>query len=212
MKKTALVIIGCGPGSPDYLTPLARRAAENADVLIGAGRLLDLFPRHPGERIATGGDVQKVMEEINRHHGRKVALLVTGDPGLCSLARPVLRRLGREGCEVIPGISSVQAAWSRLGLDWLDARTVDAHEKDPQEEPGSFAGAGKIAILAGRKNSLSWASRLARSLGRGYRVFLCQDLTLAEEKVQEVNPEELESLEASSRAVILMVREDLLKG
>ena len=48
VKGPAIVIVGCGPGSPDYLTPLARRAVERAEVLVGASRLLDLFAEHPG--------------------------------------------------------------------------------------------------------------------------------------------------------------------
>jgi len=210
MREEPIVIVGCGPGSPDYLTPLARRAVERAEVLVGAGRLLALFPGHGGERIPARGDVEAILREIGRRRVRRVAVLVTGDPGLCSLAGPVIRRFGREACEVIPGISSVQVAWSRIGLDWLGARTLDAHEKDPEAEPGSLSTEGKIAVLAGRKGALRWAARLARMLGEGYRTFLCQDLTLPEENVRRINPEELESLEVSSRTVILLVKESLM--
>ncbi len=35
-----LVIAGCGPGSPDHLTPAARKAVEQAEVLVG---MLDAY-------------------------------------------------------------------------------------------------------------------------------------------------------------------------
>ena len=51
IKPIPIVIVGCGPGSPEYLTAAAIRAVQEAEVLVGAQRLLDLFPEHPGERI-----------------------------------------------------------------------------------------------------------------------------------------------------------------
>ncbi len=34
--KCGIVIVGCGPGSPEYLTPAAKKAVYAADVLVGA--------------------------------------------------------------------------------------------------------------------------------------------------------------------------------
>ncbi len=44
IEDQSISIVGCGPGSLDYLTPAALRAIEEAEVLVGAIRLLDLFP------------------------------------------------------------------------------------------------------------------------------------------------------------------------
>ena len=170
VKRASIMIVGCGPGSPDYLTPLARQGVEQAEVLIGASRLLDLFPEHPGERVVVGADLEGVLREIDARRHRKLAVLVTGDSGLCSLAQPVLKRFGRDACELVPGLSSIQVAFARVGLDWLDARIIDAHGAIPDIELGSLADVAKIAILAGRLESLGWVARLARMLGDGYRI------------------------------------------
>jgi precorrin-6B methylase 1 len=100
VKGIRILIVGCGPGSPDYLTPAARRAAEGADVLVGAAHLLELFPGARAERIAVTGEIDSLLDEVAaRCILGRVAVLVTGDPGLYSLARPVLSRFGREMCE-----------------------------------------------------------------------------------------------------------------
>ncbi len=211
VKGPAIVIVGCGPGSRDYLTPLARQAVERAEALIGASRLLDLFPEHPGERVVAGADVEGVLREIGARRHRKVAVLVTGDIGLCSLAQPVLRRFGREACELVPGVSSIQVAFARVGLDWLDARIIDAHGASPDIESSALAEEAKIAILGGRLESLTWVARLARMLGDGYRIYVCENLTLPEERIRSVRPAELEGLETSSRTVFLLIQETLLK-
>ena len=44
LKEHPIIIAGCGPGSPDCLTARARGAIQGAEVLIGARRLLDIFP------------------------------------------------------------------------------------------------------------------------------------------------------------------------
>jgi len=206
MTSQNIAIIGCGPGSPDYLTPAARQAVERAEVLVGAQRLLDLFPASRAERIAVGANVGKALDEISARRGRRIGVLVTGDPGLCSLALPVLRRFGRDACEVIAGVSSVQVAFARLGLDWLDARILSAHERDPEVDAASLAQAGKIAVLAGRPESLRWIAGLAKSLGDDRQVFVCENLTLEDERVREATPSELAALQASSRTVVLLVK------
>ncbi len=211
VKDIFITIVGCGPGSPDYIAPAARRAVEQANVLVGARRLLDLFPGCAAEKIEAGADIEDVLCEIEvRRHRGGVVVLVTGDPGLCSLAKPVIARFGRRACRIIPGISSIQTAFARIGLDWLGARIIDAHGENP---PGDFSGLekeDKIAVLAGRDESFRWISMLADRAGSGRRIFLCEDLTLPGETVCEINASDLDSCSASPRTVVLLVREELL--
>jgi cobalt-precorrin-7 (C5)-methyltransferase len=206
-KEKPIRIVGCGPGSPDYLIPAARKAIEEAEVLVGASHLLDLFPKHPAERIRVQADIPKILEEIaGRLHRRKIAVLVTGDPGLRSLAQPVLKRFGRESCEVIPGISSLQVAFARLGLDWAKARIIDAHGGNPDLDTASVAQAEKIAIFAGREESIKWVGDLVREIGEGYAIYVCENLTLEGEKVRQVKAEDLSHLTVPSRTIVLLIQ------
>ncbi len=203
-----IVIVGCGPGGAAYVTAAAREAVAGADVLVGAGRLLELFPDHKGERIIVQKDIEGVLEAIEMRLPKgKIAVLVTGDPGLCSLARPVLRRFGAARCEVLPGISSLQVAFARLGLDWTDARIVDAHGGDPDIDPARLAEQDKIAVLAGSAGTLQWIAGLIRRAGRRYTIYVCEDLTLDRERIREVKERDLENLEVSSRSIILLIKD-----
>lgn len=212
IEKKKIIIIGCGPGADSYITPAARAAAAGADVLIVSRRLQDLFPEIKAERIDSGIDIEGTIEIMasRRDGGLQVVLLATGDPGIASLAQPVIRRFGRENCEVVPGISSVQVAFARLGLSWEDARIVSAHSRDPEESAADLRDAGKLAILGGREGSLRWAARAIKELGDGRRIFLCEELTLPEEKIREVTAGELTEVPVSSRAIILIIRGELL--
>jgi cobalt-precorrin-7 (C5)-methyltransferase len=212
IEKKKIIIVGCGPGATDYITPAALAAAARADVLIVSRRLKDLFPEIGAERIDSGTDVAGILDSIasRRDDGRQVVLLATGDPGLFSLAKPVIGRFGRENCEVIPGISSIQIAFARLCLDWQDARIISAHAGDPEATAADLHAAGKIAVLGGREAALAWIAELLRELGSGRRIFLCEDLTLPGERIREVVPEELTGLPVSSRVIVLIIRGELL--
>ena len=130
-----ITIVGCGPGSPEYVTPAAIAAVEKADLLIGTERLVRLFSPRPTQSVVVNSTVEQALDAIEqRPDCKNVAVLVTGDPGIFSLARLVIERFGREQCRVIPGISSVQAAFARLGLDWADTRILSAHKEDPDPD------------------------------------------------------------------------------
>jgi precorrin-6y C5,15-methyltransferase (decarboxylating) CbiE subunit len=209
--RPEIVIVGCGPGSPDYVTPLALKSIEKAEVLVGANRLLDLFPGSHAEKITVTRDIEQVLDEVAVRLDRKrIAVLVSGDPGLCSLSQPIIRRFGREVCKVIPGVSSIQAAFARLGLEWLDARMINAHGSDPEVDVESLRDAGKIAIFVGRKESLPWIRGLAETLGEDRRIFVCENLTLPNEEIRQIEPPDLESQEIGPRTILLLIRKDLL--
>lgn len=210
VKKNIITIVGCGPGGADYLTAIARREIDRAEVLAGAPRLLDAFPESRAQRIPVGADIAKALDRIAGCRARPVVVLVTGDPGLCSFAQPVIRRFGRKACRVIPGISAVQAAFAAIGADWLDARIVTAHSRAPQIGPAALAGTGKIAVLAGHNAARPWLAELAARLGRGYLIFACRNLTLPDQSVRRLQVAQLRKLDLASRNVILFIRREEL--
>ncbi len=150
-----IVIVGCGPGSPAYVTEAARQAVARAEVLAGSRRLLDLFPDGPADRIAVDADVSGLLDKIAdiRAAGRIIAALVSGDPCLFSLAQSVAKRFGREHCELIPAVSSVQVAFARLGLDWAEARILSAHAATPKITEDELRRTDTLAVLLGAKDA-----------------------------------------------------------
>ena len=210
--KEAITIIGCGPGSPEYLTQAARQAAGKADFMIGSKRLLELFPETVCEKVAEGADTAKVIMEIEARLGKgKIAVLVSGDPGLHSLARPVIRRFGTAHCRVVPGVSSVQLAFARIGLEWSDAKIISAHAGDPSTDFAALRSENKIAVLGGRKESALWVRRLVEYMDDDRAIFALENLSLHNEKVEEVKPSELDGGEYASMTIFLIIRRDLLK-
>jgi precorrin-6y C5,15-methyltransferase (decarboxylating) CbiE subunit len=191
------------------VTPEARAAAAAADVLVGAARALALFPECPGRRIVMQGDSRAVLEAVAAlDPGERVAVLVTGDPGIASLGTLALRRFDRDACRVVPGVSSAQVAFARLGLDWTGARILSAHSARPA---GSVRGESVVAVLAGAKESFGWIADLLESCGAGYAAFTCEDLTLASERVRRVDLAQLRRGAFSHRTVVVIAKEELIR-
>lgn len=202
-------IVGAGPGSPDYLTFAGRRAVEQSDVLVGAQRLLDLFPAHPA-RVAMRPGVESALAAISACGTEKrVAVIVSGDPGLLSLARSVLAEFGRSACQVIPGVSALQVAFARVALDWSDARVIDAHGAAPDFPVSELAGVAKAALFLGSARAAAWLETLAGALGSTHGFVACSNLTLGDEQVREVMPQDLQSLAPAPRTVLLVLRKDI---
>jgi cobalt-precorrin-7 (C5)-methyltransferase len=205
-----IVIVGCGPGSPEAITLAGLRAIENAVVVVGAPRLLACFAPPGAVQVPVGKDIGAVLAAIERHlPDGNVVVLVTGDPGISSLARPVLQRFGRRACTVIPGISAIQAAFAGLGLDWLDARLVSAHGRMPEVPMEELARNDKIAVLTGTPAAVQWAARVADALTH-HEVYVCRDLTLVEERIELTRADEIRQMPASGRMILIFVKEGLL--
>ena len=213
VKGGEITIVGCGPGARDYLTPVAAAAIAAAEVLIGSPRLLDLFPDRKAERIVMGKDSSLILDEIARRKGKSpIVVLVTGDPGLYSLAAAVIKRFGRDSCRVLPGISALQTAFARLGVSWEDAKIISTHAAKPALSGAELCQYSKIAILGGdREIARELATLLVFMAEKDYRIFIGEDLTLPEERFYEIEGDtNLAKQPLSTRAIILIVRKDIL--
>ncbi len=206
-----ITIVGCGPGAPEYLTPAAREAIEAADVLVGARRVLDGLPPTGAEQIVVGSNIAQGLDAIAARAGRqRVVVVVSGDPGVCSLAQPVIRRFGRAACRVIPGITAVQVAFARLGLDWFDATLLSAHEGTPTVDAAELSRTAKVAILAGSTSTVPWLRSLAVGLEKSHALFVCENLTLPDERVHEMSAGAFETYAMPSRSIVVFVRREIL--
>ncbi len=201
-----ITICGCGPGALEDVPSPVHCAIETAEVLVGAERLLDLFPRPACPRIPVQGTISGVLDQVESYRGRSIAVLVTGDPGLCSIARQVISRFGRRACRVIPALSAIQVACARLALDWSRARVISYHGRIPNEQPSALASHDPLLVLAGSSGAETWAAALARTLG-DRACIICEDLTLPTETIRFMEPDVLTQMEPHPRRVIVLSQE-----
>ncbi|RMF89669.1 MAG: precorrin-6y C5,15-methyltransferase (decarboxylating) subunit CbiE [Planctomycetota bacterium] len=198
-------IVGCGPAGEEFLTFAAKQAIDSAELIAGTPRLVEAYARPDQERLSLEGDYRQALETLERKAAkRRTVVLVTGDPGIRSLARLVIDRFGLSRCRVIPGISSVQLAFARFGLDWTDARIVSAHASLSDlecERPERYS---CIAVLAGRNDAWPSIASFAERAGER-RIFVCEELGTTDERIGDVSVDALRSGRFSARSIVLLV-------
>jgi precorrin-3B C17-methyltransferase len=120
-----LAVVGIGPGALDLITPRARRAIEQAEIVIGYRTYLDLITDllSPEQELLSSA----MMQEIDRcrhalasaESGKKIVLICGGDPGIYAMAGLVyeLAQVQGSSCriEIIPGIAALNACAAVLG-------------------------------------------------------------------------------------------------
>jgi cobalt-precorrin-7 (C5)-methyltransferase len=189
-------IVGVGPGSADYVTPVARKSVRQAQLVIGAQRSLNLFLADiKGESVVlTAKNLSSVLEQAAESvkGGKNVALLSTGDPGFSGLLHTVLESglFDTDEITVVPGVSSIQACAARLKISWDNARLFTFHDEVSEEEKEKLISSLKcgrtILLLPNSHNFVpkDIANFLIKlDIDKEMPVYICQNMTLENEKI-----------------------------
>lgn len=142
-----IIAVGIGPGAPEYIIPAALTAITNAAVLVGSQRALADYDNKHCETYPITGDLNGVLAFIAaKLTNTDVVVMLSGDPGYYSMLAALRSRFGSERLKVIPGISSMQLAFSRLALPWQEAVLTSLHGRQPDETKLTYV-SGKILGL-----------------------------------------------------------------
>jgi precorrin-4/cobalt-precorrin-4 C11-methyltransferase len=130
MTLGKVYFIGAGPGDPDLITVRGRALIERCPVCLFAGSLVPravvaFAPAGALVRNTASLDLDAIialMAEATRA-GQDVARVHSGDPSLYGAIAEQMRRLDALGIayEVVPGVSSFQAAAAALGIELTPA-------------------------------------------------------------------------------------------
>ncbi len=178
-------IIGIGPGTEDYLLPIARKEIENADCLVGAKRLLLLFTHLKKEKIYLEGHFKDAILYIKKNRAKKkIAVLVSGDPGLYSFLEQVKKSLKKQSYEVIPGISCLQVAFAKIGESWNDAKIISLHGRSLGNLACQVKASAKVFLLTDPCFPPDKIASYLLSRGTGNRrAVVFENLTYPHEKI-----------------------------
>lgn len=117
-----LSLVGLGEDGLEGLSPAARELVDQAEVVVGGTRHLELLGETRAQTLTWESPLKKTVERLAELQGQKVCVLATGDPMAYGIGVTLMRRFGREAVFVLPGISAFTLACARLG--WPLAETV----------------------------------------------------------------------------------------
>ncbi len=118
----SVVVVGLGPGDPEWTTAQTRRELAAATDLIGYGPYLDRVPERPGQQRHPSDNTDERARAglacTLAQQGRTVAVVSSGDPGVFAMATAVLEEAQQwpgVDVRVIPAMTAAQAVASRVG-------------------------------------------------------------------------------------------------
>jgi cobalt-precorrin-7 (C5)-methyltransferase len=202
-------IIGIGSGTEDYLLPVARRTIEASDCLIGGKRALRLFQNLQKEEVLLEGNFEKVIPFLlKEREKKKIAILVSGDPGLYSFLGTVACVLKREEYVIIPGISTVQIAFARLGEGWEDITILSLHGRKMDDLARRVKESSKIFLFTDPNfPPEKIASHLLERGVENRRAIVMDNLTYPDERILDTDLNHLTEMEGFGLCVMIIKKE-----
>lgn len=161
------------------------QALRDADMILGARRLLDSIPKSCTDYRVAGHDPDVLLEKILESDAEEAVVVYSGDTGFYSGTRLLVPLLEREEVEyrVLPGISSVQLLASRLGVPWQDWNLVSAHGVDCNVLAEVMKGKSTCFLTGGRLKPETICGIL-NDAGLGFlEAVVGSDLTYPEEQL-----------------------------
>ncbi len=127
MTAPWLHIVGIGEDGLDGLTPATRAVVAAAEVILGGERHHTLAANPNAERVAWPSPFDAMIDTIEGLKGRRVVVLVTGDPLWFSVGARIGRAIDPAQIVYHPQLSAFQLAAARMGWSLPDVETLTVH-------------------------------------------------------------------------------------
>ena len=145
-----LSIVGIGEDGADGLSPVAQKLIAAAELVVGGKRHLALADGLiRGRTLAWPSPIGEAMPEIEKHRGRPVVVLASGDPFHYGVGDLLLRSIPAAETLCLPQSSSFSLAASRLGWSLQEVALVSLHGR-------AFEGIVRHLQPGARILALSW--------------------------------------------------------
>ena len=210
-SKQNVALVGIGMGNPDTCTIEARKAIKEAELLIGAKRMLesvrvseqDSFMEYNSEKIGNYLDEHPEYE--------KIAVLLSGDVGFYSGAKKLQERLKDREVRQISGLSSPVYFMSKIGCSWDDAVITSAHGKK-ENLVELIRTQKKVISILGTKDAVANLAKKLTEYGMGKVLFFIGErLSYPDEKIRKGTADTFCKYEGDALSVLYIENEDAEK-
>ena len=203
-KEFEIVLAGIGMGGKGCLTKEAERAITEADILLGADRMVSPYqpkiekkPFYKAEQIIPY--LENMQEMGWKSEKRRVVILFSGDTGFysgCQKLNQVLQTEINEGrlqakVSIVPGISSVSYLAACIGESYQEGSICSIHGKELFNMAGRIRGEKKMFLLmSGLKDMYRLGNILLQNDLEHCTVIAGYQLSYPTQKILELKPEE----------------------
>lgn len=203
-----ICVVGLGPGNLDFLTGAGRKAIETCEVVIGGSRQLEeldeLISKDCEKYIL--GKLSEVVDFIRSREGKDITVVVSGDTGFYSLLPFLKRNFRDEELKIIPGISSYQYLFSRIGECWQNYTLASVHGRDFDYIEGLKNGIGVVLLTDEKNTPYNIAKNIYQSGIEDIEIVIGERLSYPDEKITKLDVNEYEKLDREFKMNIVILR------
>ncbi len=191
-------IVGVGAG-PGLLTKEAIKAIENANIVFGSHRAIELAKEHIKCKSVL------LKDYTLRNLPENAVILSTGDPMLSGLGK-----YAKKTDEIIPGISSVQIACARLCLEMDNISVITAHSRDivivKEQLLRELKNEKNIVLLPDPSFGVREIGNFIKNAGFSKKISVCEKLGYPQERIVTGTTDEFPVVGSDMYCVIITAK------
>ncbi len=203
-NKLNITLAGVGMGSPMTLTKEVEHAINEADIILGAKRMIDAYePRLEKKPYYMAADIipylEKLQSDDTLYEDKNVVILFSGDSGFYSGCQSLYRALEAEtesgvlraDISIMPGISSIAYLAACTGESYQDAKICSIHGKKQANLADIIRHNGKTFMLMSGVNDINNLGQLLLDAGLDQCVVIAgYELSYKNQELSVLSPTE----------------------
>lgn len=208
-SKRKVTLVGIGMGDSSQLTLEAVDACQNADVIIGAERMLSSVKMHCSNTF-NAYISDEIIDFIKSHEEYcNIVVALSGDVGFYSAAKKLIDAIEKEGYELklVCGISSVVYLCSKLKTSWEDINLLSAHGRDANIIASVKSHKKTFALLSGSDGVRSVCDSLIEAGLNDVILHVGENLSYSNELITSGQPTDLKNQDFGKLCVVLITNE-----
>lgn len=202
--RMEITLAGVGMGSRDCLTGEVLKAIENADVILGAERMIAAYqPRLEKKPIYTADRIIPYLKGLQEGDlmpdGGKVVVLFSGDSGFYSGCQGLYKELHKEidagrleaSVHIMPGISAIAYLAACIGESYQDAQICSLHGKQEPNLSEKIRRERKTFLLMSGVRDVNRLGKLLSDTGlNDCEIFIGYQLSYQDQEITKLTPAE----------------------
>ena len=189
-------VIGMGIAAGGF-SDAAHTALTQADLVIGTAQHLAAFPDLTAEKCPYPSPMSGLWDLLRANACRRIVLLASGDPLFYGISQTLLRHLPPEHLIFHPAVSSMQAAFARLGKPWQQAQMVSLHGRPLASLRAVLRSHRLYALLTDRDSSPTAIAGILVEAGFGESdLWVAEDLGMPSEQFRHFHADSLATADA----------------
>jgi precorrin-6Y C5,15-methyltransferase (decarboxylating) len=196
-------IVGTGMNGFETMTTAALNAVKNADVIIGAKRMVSLSDRLD-KPVFISYDSHEIADYISNCNYEKIAVLMSGDCGFYSGAEKLIHLMKGYDTEIICGISSPVYFCSKLQIPWQNVRFVNLHGAENSIVRHVCANENTFFLMGGKIKPMDICERLCEYRMNDVDVYIGENLGYENERILRGKATDFIGTETENLCVMLV--------